>query len=132
MFLNVRLLSKHALDIKYDQRLCINDVICLTETQTQMNQSVRNVISCLPNYEMHFNNNDNHYSSISYGHQTSVSCSLISDHEGFSIFKVVKKEYTSMTFTVLLLYKESQSTITVILRYAGIFDSVRFTLHNIE
>ena len=71
---NVQSLSKHALDIKYDQRLSINDVICLTETQIQMNQSVQTVISCLPNCEMHFNNSDNHYSSIVYGHQTSVSC----------------------------------------------------------
>ena len=53
VFLNVRSLSKHASDIKYDQRLCINDVISLTETQIQMNQSVQHVISCLPNYEMH-------------------------------------------------------------------------------
>ena len=32
VLLNVRSLSKHTLDIKYDQRLCSNDVICLTET----------------------------------------------------------------------------------------------------
>ena len=105
MLLNVRSLSKYVFDIKYDQRLCINDVICLTETQIQMNQLVQNVISCLPNYELHFNNSDNHYSSIAYGHQTSLSCSPISDYEGFSIFKVVKKGYTNMTSTVLLLYK---------------------------
>ena len=110
------MLSKHALDIKYDQKIFIKDVICLTETQIQMNQSVQDVISCLPNYKMHFNNSDNHYSNISYGHQTSVSCSPISNHEGFSVFKVVKKGYKNMTFTVLLLYvKKNQSTIMVIL-----------------
>ena len=103
MLLNVRSLSKHALDIKYDQRLCINDVICLTETQIQMNQSVQHVISCLSNYEMHFNNSDNHYSSIAYGHQTSVSCSLIPEHEGFSIFKVVKKGYRNMTYSPFII-----------------------------
>ena len=105
VLLNVRLLSKHALNIKYDQRQCINDAICQKETQIRINESVQNVISYLPNYEMHFNNSDNHYSSIAYGHQTSVSCSPISDYEGFSIFKVVKKGYTNMTFTVLSLYK---------------------------
>ena len=98
MLLHVRSISKRALDIKY--------VICLTETQIQMNQSVQNVISCLPNFKMHFNNSYNHYSSIAYGHQTSISCSPKADHEGFSIFKVVKKGYTSKTFTVLLLYKK--------------------------
>ena len=84
MLLNVRSLSKHTLDIKYNQRLCSNDVICLTETQIKMNQSVQNVISCLTNYEMHFNNNsDNHCSSIAYRHQTSVSCSPKSKYKGF-------------------------------------------------
>ena len=47
------------------------------------------------------------YSSIAYGHQNPVSCSPISDYEGFSTLKVVKKGYTSMIFTVLLLYKKS-------------------------
>ena len=92
--------------IEHGQRLCMSDVICLTETQIQMNQSVQNVISCLQDHGMHFNNSENHYSSIAYGHQTSVLCSSISDHEGFSVFKVVKKGYTNMTFTVLLLYKK--------------------------
>ena len=64
----------------------------MTETQTQTNQSVQNVISCLTNYEMHLNNSDTHYSSIAYENQTSVSYSLKFEYEGFSVFKVVKKD----------------------------------------
>ena len=106
MLVNVRSLSKHALDIKYDQRLCINDVICLTEIQIKMNQSVQNDISCLPNSETYFNNGDNHYSSISYGHQISVSCSPKSDYEEFCISKVGKKGCRNMNFTLILIYKK--------------------------
>ena len=78
----------------------------MTETQIQMNQSVQNVISCLTNYEMHLNNSDTHYSSIAYENQTSVSYSLKFEYEGFSAFKVVKKGYTNIIFTVLLLYQK--------------------------
>lgn len=63
----------------------------LTEAQIQMNQAVH-VILCLTNYEMHFSNSGNHYSCIAYGHQMSVPCSLKSDYEGFSVFKVVKMD----------------------------------------
>ena len=45
------------------------------------------------------------FSSVAYGHQTPGSCLPKSDHEGFSIFKVVEKGCTNITFTVLLLYK---------------------------
>ena len=35
---------------------------------------------------------DTHYSSIAYENQTSVSYSLKFEYEGFSVFKVVKKD----------------------------------------
>ena len=97
MLLKIQSLSKHALDIKY----------AVTETEIPMNQSVLNVISCLTNYEMHLDNSDNHYSSIAYGHQTSVSSSPKSDYEEFSVFKVLKRGYTNITFIVLLLHKKT-------------------------
>ena len=55
---------------------------------------------------MHLNNSDTHYSSIAYENQTSVSYSLKFEYERFSVFKVVKKGYTNIIFTVLLLYQK--------------------------
>ena len=57
-----------------------------------MNQSVQNVIFCLTNYKMYFNNSENHYSSIAHGYQKLVSCRPISNYERFSVFNVIKKD----------------------------------------
>ena len=65
------------------------------DRNTISNESVQNVISCLSNYKMHFNNSRNHLSSITYGYQTSVSCSPKSDYQGFSVFKVMKKDIST-------------------------------------
>ena len=56
-----------------------------------MNQSVQNVIFCSTNYEMYFNNSENHYSSIAHGYQL-VSCRPMSNYERFSVFNVIKKD----------------------------------------
>ena len=73
--LNVQSLVKHTDDIAKDKRLSNNDVLCFTEAKMFPrfpSHPVEVVSQTQSKYQIFFNNSENHYVSIAYGHQASA------------------------------------------------------------
>ena len=71
--MNVRSLAKHAIDIKNDCRILRNNLVRFTETQIKMSDSTEFISEKLQNFQMHYNNNINKFSSLAYGCQHNIS-----------------------------------------------------------
>lgn len=74
--LNLQSLVKHADDIAKGKRLSNNDVLCFKDAKMFPrfpSHPVEVVAQTLSKYQIFFNNSENHYVSIAYGHQASVA-----------------------------------------------------------
>ena len=103
--LNVQSLRKHYKDIMKDTHLLGNDVLCLTETQLQIDEDTSYIESSLQkHFKIHFNSNENKYRSIAFCHSNFVSLLTYEDHNGISILTVTKPKFYEYPITVALVY----------------------------
>ena len=121
MLLNTRSLTKHVHVIANDQRLLNNDFICFTETQIKHGQTVDEISEILKQFSMYFNNNQNHFLSIAYGHSESISILDHEHHPALSVVTVLKKSFVESPFIILLLYRKISQPLETFFDYLQYF-----------
>jgi len=105
--LNVRSLAKHAIDIKHDNFLIQNDILCLTETQLtdEPDCSICDLLSPL---SISVNNTGpDKYSSIALVHRGNV---VIKNHyliPGASLYTIQKDSFMQTSLNIILLYRKN-------------------------
>ena len=113
LLLNVRSLSKHSCDIKSEDRLMSNDVLCFRETQLQHQHLPNDIEQYFENFRIFFNNNDNKFLSLAYAFQKDITVITQEDFAGVSICNFRKSSLVSVPLKLMILYKlNSQSLMT--------------------
>ena len=106
--LNARSLWKHYKDIVKDTHLLSNDVLCLTETQLQIDEDTSYIESSLQeHFKIHFNSNENRYRSITFCYSDFVSLLTYEDHNGICTLTVTKPKFYEYPITAALVYRSS-------------------------
>ena len=112
--LNIRSLSRHAIDIQEDYFLKNNDLLCLTETQISFNHNntpMEDIDNILNNYTVSYNNDQHRFNSMAICHETDLVNVLEYDHTpGFSLVKFKKDLFSEKVFCLLLLYKNTKTS----------------------
>ena len=102
--LNARSLRKHYKDIMKDTHLLSNDVLCLTETQSQIDEDTSYIESSLQeNFKIHFNSNENRYRSIAFCYSDFVSLLTYEDDNGICTLTVTKPKFYEYPITAALV-----------------------------
>ena len=102
--LNARSLRKHYKDIMKDTHLLSNDVLCLTETQLQIDEDTSYIESSLQeNFKIHFNSNENRYRSIAFCYSDFVSLLTYEDDNGICTLTVTKPKFYEYPITAALV-----------------------------
>ena len=79
-----------------DTYLLGNDVLCLTETQLQIDQDTSYIASSLQeHFKIHFNS-ENKYRNIAFCYSDFVSLLTYEDHNAISILTVTKPKFMNI------------------------------------
>ena len=79
--LNTRSFKTHFKNILMEKHLLDSDILCLTETQLEINDDTYMMESALERqFKIHFNSNINKFKSIGYGYSREIT---IFSNEGF-------------------------------------------------
>ena len=110
--LNVRSLKLHAIDLKCDNFLINNDLLCLTETQIGFDHSysdIDEIDQLLNNYKLSYNNDQHKFNSMSIGNDRDLIDVIEYDHSpGFTVLTFRKPSFSDKVFSLLLLYKNTK------------------------
>ena len=98
-------LNKHVSDIASDDRLLNNDILCFTETQLSPTSNISDIVDCLEEFLVDFNNNEDKYMSIAVAYRPSISLQNHNKYRGFSC--VSFKKEPSFEFNIILLYRKN-------------------------
>ena len=113
--LNVRSLKSHVIDLINDQDLLVNDLLCLTETQIELEDNTSNIEEGLRQfYNVSFNSNLNKYRRLALCTTRDIT---LTDHQfdGFSLVTFIKQSFVDHPITIILLYRLPNSSETVFL-----------------
>ena len=96
-----------------DTHLLGNDVLCLTETQWQIDEDTSYIeLSLQEHFKIHFNSNENKYWSIAFCYSNFVSLLSYEDHNGISILTVTKPKFYEYPIIVALVYRSPNTPVT--------------------
>ena len=113
--LNVRSLKSHVIDLINDQDLLVNDLLCLTETQIELEDNTSNIEEGLRQcYNVSFNSNLNKYRRLALCTTRDIT---LTNHQfdGFSLVTFIKQSFVDHPITIILLYRLPNSSETVFL-----------------
>ena len=113
--LNVRSLKNHVIDLINDQDLLVNDLLCLTETQIELEDNTSNIEEGLRQfYNVSFNSNLNKYRRLALCTTRDIT---LTNHQfdGFSLVTFIKQSFVDHPITIILLYRLPNSSETVFL-----------------
>ena len=113
--LNVRSLKSHVTDLINDQDLLVNDLLCLTETQIELEDNTSNIEEGLRQfYNVSFNSNLNKYRRLALCTTRDIT---LTNHQfdGFSLVTFIKQSFVDHPITIILLYRLPNSSETVFL-----------------
>ena len=114
--LNVRSLKNHVIHLINDQDLLVNDLICLTETQVELEDNTSNIEGRLRQfYNVSFNSNLNKYRSLVLCTTRDTTLTNHQKFDGFSLVKFIKQSFVDHPITIILLYTSPNSSETVFL-----------------
>ena len=95
-------MEKHLLD---------NDILCLTETQLEINDDNYIMESALKRqFKIHFNSNINKFKSIAYGYSREITILSNEDFNAISIFTLKKQQFSNTPIT--LIYRSPKSPLS--------------------
>ena len=113
--LNVRSLKSHVIDLINDQDLLVNDLLCLTETQIELEDNTSNIEEGLRQfYNVSFNSNLNKYRRLALCTTRDIT---LTNHQfdGLSLVTFIKQSFVDHPITIILLYRLPNSSETVFL-----------------
>ena len=113
--LNVKSLKNHVIDLIKDQELLVNDLLCLTETQIELEDNTPNIEGGLRQfYNVSFNSNLNKYRRLALCTTRDIT---LTNHQfdGFSLVTFIKQSFVDHPITIILLYRLPNSSETVFL-----------------
>ena len=113
--LNVRSLKSHVIDLINNQDLLVNDLLCLTETQIELEDNTSNIEEGLRQfYNVSFNSNLNKYRRLALCTTRDIT---LTNHQfdGFSLVTFIKQSFVDHPITIILLYRLPNSSETVFL-----------------
>ena len=113
--LNVRSLKSHVIDLINDQDLLVNDLLCLTETQIELEDNTSNIEEGIRQfYNVSFNSNLNKYRRLALCTTRDIT---LTNHQfdGFSLVTFIKQSFVDHPITIILLYRLPNSSETVFL-----------------
>ena len=85
--LSTRSFKTHFRDILMEKHLLDNDILCLTETQLEINDDTYMMESALERqFKIHFNSNINKFKSIAYGYSREITILSNEEFNAISIF----------------------------------------------
>ena len=124
--LNTRSLKKHYKDIMKDQHLLDSDILCLTETQLQIDEDTSVIESRFQDhFKMHFNSNEDKYRSTAFCYSNRVSVLDHEDHNVISIIAITKPQFYEYPTTIVLVYLSPNSPIASFLDQLVYFTNAR-------
>lgn len=110
--LNVRSLSKQAVDIASDKRLCDSDIICLTETQLTPEFSTVDLDNCLNTFHIDYNTSSIHrFNSLAFCHNKTVSLEEHVKLNGTSLITFKKSEFRQRSIKLALIYRQPSHSV---------------------
>ena len=96
-----------------DQQLLDSDILCLTETQLQIDDDTSVIKSRFQeHFKMHFNSNENKCRSIAFCYSNRVSVLDHEDHNAISIIAITTPQFHEYPNTIALVYRPPNSPIT--------------------
>ena len=105
-----------------DQHLLDSDILCLTETQLQIDEDTSVIESRFhEHFKVHFNSNENKYRSIAFCYSNRVSVLDHKDHNDISIIAITKPQFYEYSITVALVYRSPNSPNCQFFRSTGLF-----------
>ena len=112
--LNTSSLKKHAIDIAKESSLMESDILCLTETQTRIDQDTSNIEQTLNTFDVFFNNSSEQ-SFLNLAICLYRDILLVSHDQflGISIFDILKQNFTKNVLRFCLLYRSPNSSVTL-------------------
>ena len=109
--LNTRSFKTHFRDTLMEKHLLDNDILCLTETQLEINDDNYIMESALKRqFKIHFNSNINKFKSIAYGYSREITILSNEDFNAISIFTLKKQQFSNTPIT--LIYRSPKSPLS--------------------
>ena len=109
-----------------DQHLLGSDILCLTETQLQIDDDTSVVKSRFQeHFKMHFNSNKNNYRSIAFCYSNRVFVLDHKDHNAISIIAITKPQFYEYPITIALVYRSPNNPIARFLNQLVYFTNAR-------
>ena len=88
----MRSISKHVNDIVSDNRILNNDIIALTETQSNLPDSTCRIVETSNFFSINFTNSEDKFLSLAYGCRNNFGVFDKFDTNGVSIFSFKKHD----------------------------------------
>ena len=124
--LNTQSLKKHYKDIMKDQNLLDSDILCLTETQLQIDKDTSVIESRFQEYfKIHINSNENKHGSIASCYLNRASVLDHEDHNAISIIAITKPQFYEYPITIALVYRSPNNPIARFLNQLVYFTNAR-------
>ena len=110
--LNTRSFKTHFRDTLMEKHLLDNDILCLTETQLEINEDTYMIESALERqFKIHSNSNLNKFKSIEYGYSREITILSNEDFNAISIF-TLKKQFINTLISTALIYRSPKSPLS--------------------
>ena len=122
--LNVKSLKNHVIDLIKDQELLVNDLLCLTETQIELEDNTPNIEGGLRQfYNVSFNSNLSKYRRLALCATRDIT---LTNHQfdGFFLVTFIKQSFVDHSITMILLYRSPNSSEIVFLDMINQFGTV--------
>ena len=104
--LNMRSLKSHVTDLINDQDLIVNDLLCLTEIQVELEDNTSNIEGGLWQFDnVSFNTNFNKCRSLSLCTTRDITLTNHQKFDGFSLVTFIKQSFVDHPVTMILLYR---------------------------
>ena len=123
--LNIRSLRRHAIDIKSDEQLLKNDIICLTEILIPPGGDLNDVNNELQDYfSIDYNLSHDQHRSIAFCSVNEISILAHQKYDGLSLITIIKPSFSIHRVKVMLLYRSPSSSQSVFYRrFAALLQS---------
>ena len=100
-----------------------SDILCLTETQLQIDEDTSVIESRFQeHFKIHFNSNENKYRCIAFCYSNRVS---VLDHNAISIIAITKPQFYEYQITIALVFRSPNSSIASFLDQVVYFTNAK-------